>query len=55
MGPAPVQSIDGFRYYIIFVDHYTKYIWFFPLKAKSDVYTIFPPFQKLVENTLMSR
>jgi transposase InsO family protein len=33
------------------VDHFTDYIWLYPSKAKSDVYSIFPTFQKLVENT----
>lgn len=33
-GPAPISSYDGFRYYVIFVDHFTKYIWLYPLKQK---------------------
>ena len=36
-----VSSIDGFQYYIIFVDHYTWYIWYYPLKRKSHVYDVF--------------
>ena len=31
---SPVISHDGFKYYDIFVDHLTKYIWFYPLKKK---------------------
>ncbi|XP_021602587.1 uncharacterized protein LOC110607743 [Manihot esculenta] len=54
-GPAPVESIDSFKYYLIFVDHFTKYIWFYPLIAKSDVSLIFPAFQKLVENHFSSK
>lgn len=38
------------RYYLIFVDHFTKYIWFYPMKTKSSVRTIFPQFKILVEN-----
>ena len=49
-GPAPVTSSKGFRFYIIFVDHYTKYTWFYPLCHKSDVLTIFPKFKATVEN-----
>lgn len=48
-GPLPEISIDGFQYYLIFVDHYTKYIWFFPIKRKSDVSIIFSKFKKVVE------
>lgn len=29
---SPAYSIDGLKYYVIFVDHFTKYIWFYPLK-----------------------
>jgi hypothetical protein len=41
---------DGFWYFVIFVDAYTKYIWFFPLVAKYDVFTIFHQFQTQVEH-----
>jgi len=48
-GPAPIFSFDGFRYFIMFVDAHTKFIWFYPLGAKSDVFTVFHQFQVLVE------
>ena len=48
-GPAPIRSLDGYLYYLIFVDHYSKYIWLYPMKFKSDVSLLFPQFQKLVE------
>jgi len=48
-GPAPLFSSDGYRYFVIFVDAHTKYIWYYPLVAKSDVYSIFHQFQTLVE------
>jgi transposase InsO family protein len=48
-GPAPVDSVNGFKYYLIFVDNYTKYVWLYPLKAKSEVSTVFPRFKALVE------
>ncbi|CAJ2679303.1 unnamed protein product [Trifolium pratense] len=47
---SPVLSIDGLRYYCLFVDHYTRYIWLYPMKLKSDVQSIFPKFKTLVEN-----
>lgn len=49
-GPAPYSSIDGFSSYIIFVDHFTKFIWLYPMKCKSDVFYIFTNFKALVEN-----
>ena len=40
---------DGFHYFIIFMDVYTKYIRFFPLVTKSDIFIVFQPFQVQVE------
>jgi len=48
-GPAPLFSMDSYRYFVIFVDAHTKYIWYYPLVAKSDVYSVFHQFQTLVE------
>jgi len=49
-GPASYTGLDGSIYYLIFVDHYTKYTWFYPMAIKSGVSTIFPHFKKVVEN-----
>jgi transposase InsO family protein len=46
-GLAPFISVDGFCYYVIFIDHFSKYVWLYPLKLKSDVSRIF---KNLVEN-----
>ena len=48
--PAPFFSSNGYRYFVIFVDTHTKYIWYYPLVAKSDVYSVFHQFQTLVEH-----
>lgn len=47
---SPINSFDGHKYYLIFVDHYSKYIWLYPLKKKSDTEQIFIRFHSLVEN-----
>ena len=46
----PVSSSDDFNYYVIFVDYYTKYIWLYPLRQKSDVHSTFVAIKQLVEN-----
>lgn len=46
---SPIISSDNYKYYVVFVDHYTKYIWFYPLKHKSDVLPVFKCFRSLVE------
>ncbi|GFP97350.1 retrovirus-related pol polyprotein from transposon tnt 1-94 [Phtheirospermum japonicum] len=43
------KSIDGYAYYVIFVDHFTKYTWLYPLRKKSDVSSVFPQYKRLVE------
>ena len=48
-GPAPVVSVQGFRYYVVFIDNYSRFCWFYPMKSKSDVFSIFKIFQQQVE------
>ncbi|GAA0148479.1 hypothetical protein LIER_36729 [Lithospermum erythrorhizon] len=48
-GPSPHVSSDGNRYYLSIVDAYSRFIWIFCCSAKSDVYSLFLRFQKLVE------
>ena len=45
-----VSSFYSFHYYVIFVDHYTKYIWLYPIRRKLDVHSTFIAFKQLVEN-----
>ncbi|KAJ0477852.1 putative RNA-directed DNA polymerase [Helianthus annuus] len=48
-GPTPVTSFYGHRYFLLGVDHYTRYMWLFPLKQKSDVFTTFKQFHSMAE------
>jgi hypothetical protein len=43
-GPFPTISNNGARYYVIFVDHFNKFTWFYPITCKYDVSSIFPKF-----------
>lgn len=47
-GPTPKLSTDGFRYYILFVDDYSRFTWLFPLKQKGDKIVAFKEFQAFV-------
>lgn len=47
-GPL-LSSYDNYKYYIIFVDHFTKYIQFYPLKHKNDATPTFTRFKTQVE------
>jgi hypothetical protein len=52
-GPAP-SSIGRFKYYVSFIDDFSKFTWLYLLKNKSDVFQKFKDFQQLVER-LFSR
>jgi hypothetical protein len=47
-GPAPCLSVDGYRYYTIFVDECTRFCWLFPLVNKSDLFSTFAAFYNLL-------
>ena len=49
-GLAPELSCGGFRYYLIFIDDFSKYTWIFPLIRKSETFTYFCQFKLAVEN-----
>jgi transposase InsO family protein len=49
-GPSLVLSVEGYRYYVLFIDHFTKYRWFYPMHNKSNVSSIFVQFTTMVEN-----
>ena len=52
---SPIVSNDNFKYYVIFVNHFTKYVWLYPLQKKSNVYDVFVRFKALVENYFSSK
>jgi hypothetical protein len=43
-------SSDGFCYFVIFVDAHAKFIWFYLLVAKSNVFKNFHEFQAVMEH-----
>lgn len=55
MWTSPLISIDGFKYYVIFVDHYIRYTWLCPLKQKSQVFDVFTRFKALLENRFQTK
>lgn len=53
-GPSPQVSHEGYRFYVHFVDDFTKYTWNFPLKTKSEARIIFCQFNSFVERNFNS-
>nr|VVW53442.1 unnamed protein product [Nymphaea colorata] len=53
-GPAPIPSSSGSRYYVIFIDSYSRHTWIHFMKHKSEVFRLFTQFQALVRNKYSS-
>jgi len=47
---SSILSNHGFRYYVGFVDDFSRYTWIYPLRSKSDFLPTFCALQKLVKN-----
>ncbi|KAG6488118.1 hypothetical protein ZIOFF_056876 [Zingiber officinale] len=49
-GPTQTPSLGNRRYFLLFVDDYTRMIWIYFLEKKSDAFTTFMKFKALAEN-----
>ncbi|CAL5322875.1 unnamed protein product [Camellia sinensis] len=45
----PVGSTSIYKYYVLFVDDYSRFTWLYPLSYKSEVYSKFLEFKSFVE------
>ena len=52
---SPIASMRGFKYYVLFVDDYSRYSWIFPMHYKSELFDIFVKFKTPVENMFSSK
>ncbi|GAU47337.1 hypothetical protein TSUD_101250, partial [Trifolium subterraneum] len=48
-GPIDVLSTGGNKYFITFIDEYSRMIWLYHIKAKSEAFEVFKRFKTLVE------
>ena len=48
-GPSHEPSKDGFKYYIHFIDDFSRYTWIYPLKTKDQTFGVFLQFKTVVE------
>jgi len=48
-GPIEVPTYSGNRYFITFVDEYSRMLWLYLIKLKSDSLEVFQKFKVLVE------
>lgn len=54
-GPAPIVFGQGFKYYVVFIDNFSRFSWVDPLKFKSEVLSKFKIFQQQSENLFNQR
>ncbi|GJW95513.1 ribonuclease H-like domain-containing protein [Tanacetum coccineum] len=45
---SPIPSLSGFKYYVLFLDHYSQFVWVYPLLNKYDVWSKFVLFRTYV-------
>ncbi|GKC78085.1 ribonuclease H-like domain-containing protein [Tanacetum coccineum] len=45
---SPIPSHSGFKYYVLFLDHHSQFVWVYPLVNKSDVMSKFVLFRNYV-------
>ncbi|GJT32633.1 retrovirus-related pol polyprotein from transposon TNT 1-94 [Tanacetum coccineum] len=48
-GPMSTKSWSGNKYFVLFIDDYTRMCWVYFLSSKASVFSIFKSFKKLVE------
>lgn len=51
---TPVASVGGIKYYVIFLDNYYQFLWVYPSRAKSDLFSKFLHFSAYVKNHFQS-
>ena len=54
-GPIKQPSISGFRYMIIFIDDFSRYVWVYFMKEKLEALSKFMEFKKKVEKEVNRR
>ncbi|GAA5970366.1 hypothetical protein JCM11641_001681 [Rhodosporidiobolus odoratus] len=54
-GPMPVESKGGARYLLVVVDRYSRFMWTFPLRRKSDVEGQLEEWLEMIQNSTERR
>ena len=48
-GPSSISCIGGSRYFVVFVDDYSRYSWIFNMKYRSELLQVYSNFVRMVE------
>jgi hypothetical protein len=52
---SPMPSINGCRYYVVFIDNHSRFTWIYPLHHKSETFACFVKFKSLAGNLLSKK
>jgi transposase InsO family protein len=48
-GPSPINSLGGSRYFVVFVDDYSRYSWVFLMRSRDELLNIYRNFANMVK------
>lgn len=51
---SPITSNSGIQYYVLFLDHFSHFLWVYPLRKKSEVFSKFIDFCAFVKTQFKS-
>jgi len=54
-GIAPVISHEHYRYFVTFIDDFTRFTWVYFLRSKSEVFSVFKALLALVETQFSAK
>jgi hypothetical protein len=52
---SPVPSLNGYHYYVVFIDNFSRFSWIYPLYNKLETFTCFVKFKCIAENLLCKK
>jgi hypothetical protein len=50
-----VSSLSGCKFYVLFIDEFSRFTWLYPIINKSDVFACFMKFKLLVKNIFSTK
>jgi len=54
-GIAPVISHEHYKYFVIFIDDFTRFTWVYFFRSKSEVFSLFKAFLSLIETQFSAK
>ncbi|RVW89802.1 Retrovirus-related Pol polyprotein from transposon TNT 1-94 [Vitis vinifera] len=54
-GPSPITTVNGFKWFVLFVDDCTRMTWLYLLKHKDEVLRVFKSFHAMVQTQFSAK